>query len=301
LNKSSPEKAQLLYQQAAPNTSTNSLNSARNRLEIQTERGWESMQKPGEKQLAGKVALVTGAGGPMGRAIAKCMGQEGATLVINDISGSRLAEASAEIEAVFGEGQSHLALRGNVTVADEAADLARAALDKFSRVDVLVNVVGGIHDKIFYRPFLDIDDERWAGTFAVNLNATRYLTRALAPQMLANQYGRIVNIASIDFAGEVGHADYSASKAALVSLSKVMALEFAPHVTVNVIAPGIINTRAAIAMGETKLDELRSRNLMKRLGEPDEIAAAALFLGSDESSFITGEVLSVSGGIWPSL
>jgi NAD(P)-dependent dehydrogenase (short-subunit alcohol dehydrogenase family) len=259
------------------------------------------MNSRGGKLLGGKVALVTAAGGPMGRAIAKRMASEGASLVINDISGTRLEEAVAEIEPLLQDRAHLLASRGNATLAGEAAELARAALDRFNRVDVLVNVVGGIHDKVFYRPFLEINDERWAGTFNINLNATRFLTKALGPQMLANQYGRIVNIASIDYAGDVGHADYSASKAALVSLSKVMAMEFAPHVTVNCIAPGIINTRAATAMDPDKLDELRRRNLMQRLGEPDEIAAAALFLGSDESSFITGEILSVSGGICPCL
>jgi NAD(P)-dependent dehydrogenase (short-subunit alcohol dehydrogenase family) len=237
----------------------------------------------------------------MGFAIARRMAEEGAQLVITDISGSRLEAAASEIDALPGRHGKVLARRCSVIVQSEAASLCTEALETFGRVDVLINVVGGIADKVFYRPFLEISEERWAGTFEVNLAGTRFLTRGLAPSMLANQYGRIVNIASVDFAGEWGHADYSASKAAVVSLTRVLAIEFAPHVTVNCIAPGIINTRAAEAMDPQKLAELKERNLLKRLGEPIEIANAALFLGSDESSFITGEIMSVSGGIWPGL
>jgi NAD(P)-dependent dehydrogenase (short-subunit alcohol dehydrogenase family) len=252
-------------------------------------------------RLKNKVALISGAGGPMGLAIARRMAEEGAHLVITDISGSRLEAAAAEILTLSGGHGKVLSRRGSVIVENEAALLCAEALATFGRVDVLVNVVGGIADRVFYRPFLEISEERWAGTFDVNLSGTRYLTRGIAPAMLANGYGRIVNIASVDFAVEWGHADYSASKAAVVSLTKVLAMEFAPHVTVNCIAPGIINTRAAEAMDPAKLAELRNRNLLKRLGEPIDIANAALFLASDEASFITGEVMSVSGGIWPGL
>jgi 3-oxoacyl-[acyl-carrier protein] reductase len=251
-------------------------------------------------RLEGKVALVTAAGGPMGRAIAARFADEGASLIINDISGSRLQETVAHLGSL-GLADRILARRGSVLLEGEVQELVSEALARFGRIDILVNVVGGIYDKVFYRPFLEISDDRWAGTFAINLNATRFLTKLIAPRMIANRYGRIVNIASIDYAGERGHADYSASKAALVALSRVMAIEFAPYVTINCVAPGIINTLAAVGMDPDKLEELKMRNLMKRLGEPDEVAAAVLFLGSADSSFITGEVLSVSGGIRPAL
>jgi len=248
-----------------------------------------------------KVALITGAGGPMGRAIAIRYATEGATVVVTDISQSRLDECVRELEAIPGRAGDILAVRASVIVEEEAIALARAATEKLGRVDVLINVVGGIAGKDLYRRFLDMDEERWHGTFAVNLDGSRFLIRELAPGMLSRAYGRIVNIASVDFAGEWGHSDYSASKAALVGLSRTLAIEFAPSVTVNCITPGIINTRAAAAIPPDKLEELRTRNLMKRLGEPEEIAAAALFLGSDDASFITGEILSVSGGIWAAL
>jgi len=237
----------------------------------------------------------------MGWAIARRYAAEGASVVITDISQSRLNACLSELVAQHGRAGKILAVRASVIVEQEAIDLARAAVTEFGRVDILVNVVGGIAGKDVYRPFLEIDEERWRGTFSVNLDGSRFLIRELAPGMLARSYGRIVNIASVDFAGEWGHSDYSASKAALVGLSRTLAIEFAPAVTVNCITPGIINTRAVEVIPPDKLEELRNRNLMKRLGEPDEIAGAALFLGSDDASFITGEILSVSGGIWASL
>jgi NAD(P)-dependent dehydrogenase (short-subunit alcohol dehydrogenase family) len=236
----------------------------------------------------------------MGRAIALRFAQQGANVAITDISGTRLREAEEEIAAASDPGRV-LAVRSSVIDEHEANSFCEELLAHFSTVDILVNVVGGIADKVFYRPFLEITEERWQGTFDVNLSGGRFMTRALAPVMLQKRYGRIINVSSVDYAGERGHADYSASKAAVVALTRVLALEFAPHLTVNCIAPGIINTRAAVAMDSAKLQELKDRNLMKRLGEPEDIANAALFLASDEASFITGEVLSVSGGIWPAL
>ncbi len=252
-------------------------------------------------RLKGKVAVVTGAGGPMGKAVALRIAEEGARVAITDISATRLGEAERTIAAAMRNDGDLFAMRGSVIDQGEANGFCEALLDRFGTVDILINVVGGIADKTFYRPFLEITEERWHGTFDVNLAGCRFMTRALAPTMLHKGYGRIVNVSSIDYAGEVGHADYSASKAGVVALTRVLAMEFAPHVAVNCIAPGIINTRAADAMDPDKLQELKQRNLMKRLGEPEDVANAALFLASDEAAFITGEVLSVSGGIWPSL
>lgn len=252
-------------------------------------------------RVQGKVALITGAAGPMGGAIAARYASEGATVVITDISQKRLDACVAELEALPGRVGKILAHRANVTVEAEAVELARAALEKFGRVDILVNVVGGIASKAFHTPFLEIDEEQWQGTFAFNLDGTRFLIRELAPGMLSRGYGRIVNISSIDYAGAFGHADYAASKAAVVALSRTLAMEFAPAVTVNCITPGLINTRAMLSISPDDIEELRQANLMKRLGEPYEIASAALFLGSDDASFMTGEIMSVSGGVWRNL
>ena len=182
-----------------------------------------------------------------------------------------------------------------------AATFVADAVAAFGRVDVLVNVVGGIASSTLYQPFLEISNERWLGTYELNIAGTRFLTRFLAPGMIQRQYGRIINIASTDFGGQVGHADYASSKAAVVSLTRVMAMEFAPHVCVNCIAPGLINTRAVRAIPPEKIQARIDSTLLKRMGEPIEVANTALFLGSEESSFITGEILCVSGGLWASL
>jgi NAD(P)-dependent dehydrogenase (short-subunit alcohol dehydrogenase family) len=248
-------------------------------------------------RLNNKVALVTGAGGPMGAAIALRMAQEGAALVITDISGTRVAETAARIEAIDGRNAGLLVHRGNILVREEVQALCDRALAQFGRIDVLVNVVGGIASKVLYQPFLEISEERWAGTYDINLSGTRHLVRATAPGMVERGYGRIVNVASTDFAGQWGHADYASSKAAVVSLTRVLAMELAPHVAVNCIAPGLISTRAVDVIPDAKIAERIGHTLLKRIGRPEEIADAALFLGSDESSYITGETLRVSGGL----
>jgi len=248
-------------------------------------------------RLNDKVALVTGAGGPMGCAIALRMAQEGAALVITDISGTRLAETAARIKAIEARTAGLLSHRGNILARAEVQALCDQAHAQFGRIDVLVNVVGGIASKVLYQPFLEISEERWAGTYDINLSATRHLVRAIAPGMVERGYGRIVNVASTDFAGQWGHADYASSKAAVVSLTRVLAMELAPHVAVNCIAPGLISTRAVDVIPDAKIAERIGHTLLGRIGRPEEIADAALFLGSDESSYITGETLRVSGGL----
>ena len=248
-----------------------------------------------------KVALITGAGGPMGRAIAVRFASEGATVVVTDISQRRLDECVGELEAIPGRAGDILAVRANVLLEQEAVALARDAVEKFGRVDVLVNVVGGIAGKHPFCRFLEMDEEQWQATFSFNLDGTRFLIRELAPGMLSREYGRIVNIASISYAGDWGQSDYAASKAAVVALSRTLAIELAPSVTVNCITPGVIKTSATAMIPADIVEKTRQQNLMKRLGEPREVAAAAIFLGSDDASYITGEILSVSGGIWRGL
>jgi NAD(P)-dependent dehydrogenase (short-subunit alcohol dehydrogenase family) len=144
-------------------------------------------------------------------------------------------------------------------------------------------------------------EERWDATFALNTKGILHLTKLLAPIMVERQYGKIVNISSINFAGEMGNADYGAAKAAVASLTRTMAIEFAPHVNVNCIAPGTIRTSVLQRMSADELAFYAAKPLLKRLGEPADVANACLFLASDEASYITGEILAVSGGIWPAL
>ncbi len=252
-------------------------------------------------RLKDKVALITGAGGPMGRAVAERFAEEGAALVITDISGNRLNEARTAIEPKLAPGAGIVAERADATRGDEARRVAEAGLARFGRVDLLVNIVGGIKAKTLFEPILAMSEARWDDTFNLNLKANFHLVKLLAPGMLERRYGKIVNIASINFAGELGSADYGAAKAAVASLTRTLAMELAPHVNVNCIAPGTIRTSVLQRMPADELQRYADKPLLKRLGEPRDIANAALFLASDESSYVTGEILAVSGGVWPAL
>ncbi len=251
-------------------------------------------------RMKDKIALITGAGGPMGRAISRRLAEAGASLVLTDISANRLDEAVALTHEALAEGADIAARRSNATVGAEILPVANLALERFGRVDVLINLVGGLRGDM-YVPLLEISDERWGETLQLNLRAGLHLARALVPGMRERGWGRIVNISSIAYAGELGQADYGAAKAAVASLSRSMAIEFAPEVNVNCIAPSLIRTSVVERMDPEELADLRDRTLLKRLGEADEIANAVLFFSCDESSFVTGQLLAVSGGMAVSL
>ncbi len=252
-------------------------------------------------RLKERVALITAAGGPMGRAIADRFAREGASLAMADISGSRLNEAAARIAPNLQPGRQLLAERADVTSAEEAKALSEKTLARFGRVDILVNVVGGIKAKTLFEPMLSMQENRWDATFALNLKANLHLTRLIAPGMIEGRYGKIINFASINYSGESGSADYSAAKAAVASLTRTLAIELAPHVNVNCVAPGTIRTSVMNRMTDEETRYYASKPLLKRLGEPEDVANACLFFASDESSYITGQILAVSGGVWPAL
>jgi 3-oxoacyl-[acyl-carrier protein] reductase len=246
--------------------------------------------------LVGKVALVTGAGGPMGGAIAARLAAEGVDLVLCDISGPRLAAVAERIAGV--RVASH---RADAAKRDEVQAVAAFGVRTFGRIDVLVNVVGGIRASQLYTPFLELSEAQWDATMALNLKPALHFIQAVAPGMLARRSGRIVNISSVSYAGEGGQCDYAAAKAAVASLSRSLAEEFAPHVNVNCIAPGLIRTTVVERLSAAERQGFLDRSLMKRLGEASEVADVVAFLASDESAFMTGEILAVSGGNHPHL
>lgn len=246
--------------------------------------------------LAGKVALVTGAGGPMGAAIAARLAADGVDLLLTDISGTRLAATAARLG-----GDRVATWRADVTVRDEALAAAAHGIARFGRIDILVNVVGGIRGARLYTPFLELPEAQWDGTLALNLKPAFHLVQALAPAMLERRSGRIVNIASIVLGGEGGQADYAAAKAAVAALTRSLAQEFAPHVNVNAVAPGLIDTRGVERLTDEERRGFVERGFMRRLGRPEEVADAVAFLASDEAAFVTGEILAVSGGHHPHL
>lgn len=252
-------------------------------------------------RLQGRTAVVTGAGGPMGEAVALRFAEEGASLVLTDISGARLAAACERIRAALRPGAALVERRADVRARAECEELVAAGRARFPRIELLINVVGGIRGGGLGHSVLDLPESRWDDTMTLNLKGSLHLVQLLAPQMLEAGYGRIVNFSSINMAGEAGAADYGAAKAAVASFTRTLALELAPHVNVNCVAPGLIRTSVMQRQSAEDAERYVARTALKRIGEPREIANACLFLASEEASYVTGEMLAVAGGIWPAL
>lgn len=240
--------------------------------------------------------MITGAAGPMGEAVARRFHEEGATLVLFDISRRRLDEVVSRLWT-----ERLVACAGNSLVEADVKAAVDAGIAAFARLDILVNIVGGIVSPRIATPMLEMSDEQFSGTLELNLKTVLLTARHVVPHMQRHGGGSIVNLGSISMAGEAGQAEYSAAKAGVAALTRVMAIEFAPQIRVNCIAPALIRTRVLERLDPAMIAEYRERTLLKRLGEPEDVAAAALFLASDEASFVTGAILPVSGGIWPAL
>ncbi|KAA9022564.1 SDR family NAD(P)-dependent oxidoreductase [Niallia endozanthoxylica] len=251
-------------------------------------------------RLKDKVAFITGAGGPMGEAIAIRFAEEGAKLVITDISEKRL-NSTREKLLEYTVADNIVAIRASVLDYEEVKEVVEEANQTFSKIDILVNVVGGIRDTTMIRPIFEIDSDRWDNTMELNLKGTFNCTKLVAPKMIQYGYGKIVNISTIHFDGEKGYADYGAAKAGVASFTKTAAKELSPVINVNCIAPGLIQTSIVDRMDSETLEEYRKKTLLGRLGNPIDVANTALFLASDESAYITGHIIPVSGGIWPHL
>ncbi|MES2946260.1 MAG: 3-oxoacyl-ACP reductase family protein [Pseudomonadota bacterium] len=245
-----------------------------------------------ELGLQGRVALVTGAATGIGRAIALAFAQAGAVVVINHLA--RPAEAAtlqAEIESTGGHAR---VIEADVTQAAQISTLIAQVQLVFGALDVLVNNAGIIQEK----PFLETTEQDWDTMLAVDLKSVFLVCRAVLPLMVAQKRGVIINIASdLGLLGRAGFAPYCAAKAGVIGLTKSLAREFAPHIRVNAIAPGPINTRMV------SLESMSAKAMAKeleipqhRIAEPDEIAATALFLASDLSRFYCGQVLGPNGG-----
>lgn len=250
-------------------------------------------------ELAGKTAMISGAGGPMGRAIAAGLVADGVSaLALTDISANRLDQAA---DWARGQGVKVASLRADVTRADEADAFCTLAQGQLGPVDILVNLVGGIRSRQLYTPFLEMSEEQWRATFDLNLAGTFHLTQRVAPGMKQRGAGRIINFASIVYGGEAGQADYAAAKAAVASLTRSLAQELAPQITVNAVAPGLTRTSVTENMPAPEAQRLTGKSFLGRMAEPEEVADAVCFLASDKARFVTGEILSVSGGIRPAL
>lgn len=241
----------------------------------------------------GKIAVVTGASRGIGRSISLALSAAGATIVAMDMDQAATEAIVAELKAAGGKA---LAVVGNVTVTADAEKMIAAAVTEFGRVDILVNNAGITRDGIFLR----MKDEDWDAVLGVNLKGAFLCSRAAAKVMAKQRSGRIINIASIvGQMGNAGQANYCASKAGLIGLTKSNARELAKrNVTVNAVAPGFIATAMTDALSDKVKAELTAQIPMERLGSVDDIANAVLFLASESAGYITGHVLSVNGGMY---
>jgi len=247
--------------------------------------------------LKEKVAIVTGGGRGIGRAIALKLAFLGARVVVADIREEAAGETVSLLEE---EGAKGLALTIDITSLAQVEGMVRSALGAFGRLDILVNNAGW--DKI--EPFMNNPPELWEKIIAINLKGPIYCTRAALPPMIERQYGKIINISSdAGRVGSSGEAVYSACKGGIIAFTKTIAREVARHqINVNCVCPGPTETPLLeeIAAGETggKIIEAMIKAIpFRRLAKPDEIAGAVAFLASEEARYITGQTLSVSGGL----
>jgi NAD(P)-dependent dehydrogenase (short-subunit alcohol dehydrogenase family) len=243
--------------------------------------------------LAGRTAVVIGATSGIGKAIALGLADAGADVVP---VGRREALAAAATREVESRGRRSLAMTADVTDASSVQALADAVIDKFGKVDILVNAAG----RSTRRPTLDVSDSEWEEILDTNLTGMLRACRVFGRHMIERRYGRIINIGSLTSVLALHEvAAYGASKAGVAALTKSLAVEWAPHgVCVNAILPGVFRTalNEGLLDGTARGKELLMRTPMRRFGQPEECAGAAVFLASEAASFVTGHLLAVDGG-----
>jgi 3-oxoacyl-[acyl-carrier protein] reductase len=240
-----------------------------------------------------KIAVITGASRGIGRSIALALAEAGAKIVAVDLDPVATDAIVAELKE---KGTEAIAVIGNVTVTEDTEKMIDAAMAAFGRVDILVNNAGITRDGLLMR----MKDEDWDAVMTVNLKGAFLCSRAAAKVMTKQRYGRIINIASVvGQMGNAGQANYCASKAGLIGLTKSNARELAKrNVTVNAVAPGFIATAMTDALPEKVRDELTAQIPVARLGSADDIANAVVFLALEKSAYITGQVIAVNGGMY---
>lgn len=243
-------------------------------------------------RLQGRVAVVTGAAQGIGRAIAEALAHNGADVAVADLDAGRSQETVAAVQQL---GRRALNVKVNVADWNDAKAMVDQVIKEWGKIDILVNNAGITRDGLLLR----MKEEDWNLVLQVNLNGTFHCTKAVLQPMTKQRYGRIVNIASIvGVMGNVGQANYAASKAAVIGFTKTVAREYASRaVTVNAVAPGFIDTAMTQGLSSDVKEVLQKQIPLGRLGQPGDIAAAVLFLASDEASYITGQVLHVNGGM----
>ncbi len=245
-------------------------------------------------RLKDKVAVITGAGQGIGKTTALLFSQEGASIVVADINES---QAQATANEITTNGGKAIVVKVNVASLKECDQLAKTIIEKFGKVDILINNAGITRDATLAK----MTEEQFDQVISVNLKGVFNMTKAITPFMVEKGYGKVVNTSSVvGLYGNFGQTNYVATKAGVIGMTKVWAREFGRKgITVNAVAPGFIATDMIATVPEKVITGIKERTPLQRLGEPIDIANAYLFLSSDESAFISGIILSVDGGmVW---
>ncbi|HSI99961.1 MAG TPA: 3-oxoacyl-[acyl-carrier-protein] reductase [Patescibacteria group bacterium] len=244
--------------------------------------------------LTGKTALVTGGSRGLGRAIALALAGQGADLAINYRGNAAAADEVAQ--QIIGLGRRAITIQGDTSEGREACEaMVKEALDGLGSIDILVNNAGITRDNLIMR----MDADEWDAVIDTNLSGPFWMTRAVARPMLKARAGRIINMSSAaGRMGNAGQANYAAAKAGLIGLTKTTARELASRgITCNAIAPGLITTDLTADLPEAATEALKGMTPLGYIGTVDDVAAAAVYLASDEARYVTGQVLGVDGGI----
>ncbi len=245
-------------------------------------------------RLEDKVAIVTGAGRGIGQAVAAAFAAEGARVVVSDVD---LGPAQESVALITGKGGQALAVQTDVSKKSEVQAMVAAALKQFGAVDILVNNAGKFNGAMLHK----MTEEQWDSVVDVHLKGTFLCTQAVAPNMMERKTGRIINVTA--FAGErgnLGSINYAAAKAGIIGITKAAAKELARFsINVNCVAPGLTHTRMSeILFTDQKFRDMYMKEIpLSRFVEPEEVANAFVFLASPESSYITGQLLNIDGGL----
>jgi 3-oxoacyl-[acyl-carrier protein] reductase len=250
-------------------------------------------------KLENKVAIVTGSGGGIGKATAIRLANEGAAVLVCDVNQAGIDET---VQLITEQSGTAIGVVGNVADRGDVQRVIDAALEKFGHLDILINNAGINRDALTVKvkdgEIKMMSEEQWDTVLNVNLKGTWLMAQAAAVPMIKQKYGRIVNTSSIAAQGNVGQANYSASKAGVIGLTRTLALEWARfNINVNCVAPGGVHTPMTANIPEQIRTTLLEGTPFKRWAEPGEIAAVHAFLASDDASYITGQVIWVDGGV----